>query len=74
MSNEGFQTCSVCGTELEYEDCWSCGGDGCFDSYEDDAINFGPGEHYEKCDVCEGKGGYLVCPSLPHKSGGDSNG
>lgn len=66
MSLEGLQTCSHCGAELEYEDCWSCGGDGWIDLYEEDPISYSPGE-LEKCDVCEGEGGYLVCPFLPHK-------
>lgn len=42
--------------------CHACGGEGGQDAYEDDAINYSPGELWEKCDECRGEGGHHVCP------------
>jgi hypothetical protein len=36
--------------------------DGWIDEYESDAINFSPGEAYEKCDLCQGTGYLWWCP------------
>lgn len=58
--------CTVCGGYMDWADCWQCGGDGEFDLYDEDPINFSPGEEYERCNECEGKGGYWECASLPH--------
>lgn len=56
--------CSVhgdVGDDTGWITCWQCGGDGEFDDYEDDPINFAPGESYETCSECRGKGGWVVC-------------
>lgn len=53
--------CANCGAFLDWVDCWNGCDDGWFDEYEDDAINFAPGEEYRQCSQCEGKGGWLVC-------------
>lgn len=58
--------CTICGGLLEWVDCWQCGGDGEFDLYDEDPLNFSPGEEYENCDVCGGEGGYWDCANLPH--------
>jgi hypothetical protein len=63
-------------TELDDRPCHVCGHwqtrsarcyellceDGWIDEYESDAINYLPGEEYEKCDVCQGKGYLWWCP------------
>lgn len=58
--------CQICGQYLEWEECWYGCEDGFFDEYDDDPINFAPGEWLRKCEICEGNGGYLVCPNAPH--------
>lgn len=55
--------CSVHG-EVDFTGwvpCWNGCDDGFFDEYEDDPINFAPGESYERCSECRGKGGWRVC-------------
>jgi len=54
--------CRKCGCEAEFEDCWSCGGEGCFDMHDDDPVNYAPEDTYYDCDECYGEGGWLVCP------------
>jgi len=54
--------CTVCGADMEWEDCWNGCDDGYFDLYDEDPINYAPDEEYETCDICKGKGGYWVCP------------
>lgn len=58
--------CSVCGGYLDWVDCWYCHGEGEFDLYEQDCFAYEPGE-VERCEVCNGEGGYLECMNLPHK-------
>jgi len=57
-------TCKVCGCELEWIDCCECAGEGEFDEYDDDPINYGPGEEYTDCQLCRGHGGWLECPNV----------
>lgn len=37
--------------------------DGYIDEYEEDAINFSPGEEYRRCEECHGTGINWWCPS-----------
>lgn len=53
--------CVICGTELEWFECWQCLGDGDFDLYEDDPLSYAPGQR-ECCDECGGSGGWMGCP------------
>ena len=54
--------CPKCGSyDTEWETCWHCGGQCEFDCHDEDAINFAPGEQYETCQECQGKGGFVVC-------------
>jgi DnaJ-class molecular chaperone len=60
--SDDYPRCPKCGDyDVEWERCWKCAGDGEFDLHEEDAINFAPGEEFEACDECRGKGGYLIC-------------
>jgi hypothetical protein len=52
--------CEVCGSELEWIECWKCLGDAEFDLYEEDPLAYAPGQT-EKCDECDGEGGWLGC-------------
>lgn len=60
-----YPTCEVCGSLLEHEDCWQCGGKGGRDG--EDLMDEDPfwydEDDWEECDICEGKGGYWVCPN-----------
>ena len=65
------ETCGLCGAELEWADCWQCGGAGGFtgdELMEDDPLWYTPSD-FETCDICDGDGGYLVCPNFEnHKA------
>lgn len=63
--DDGIQFCDArcpnCGSSPTYtRDCDSCGGDGCFDGYEEDPLWYAPGET-ETCDNCRGTGGFHWC-------------
>jgi len=48
---------------MEWQDCWQCGGDGGRDGDDlmaEDPFWYGE-DDFEMCDICQGKGGYLVC-------------
>lgn len=62
------ETCNVCGSDLEWVDCWECGGEGEHDLHEEDPINFSPGEEYETCRLCRGNTGWLECPNVDNHS------
>lgn len=66
MTKNRFSKCQICGEFLEPEECPECGGEGYFDEYEDDPINYFPGEEYIKCGLCRGTGSVFVCPHAPH--------
>jgi len=61
--NEEAAFCPLCGSELKWEDCPHCGGLGYWDAHDDDPVNFDEGEEWIACDVCEGLGGWWVCPN-----------
>lgn len=63
-------TCAVCGAELEWTDCWHCLGDEAFhDCGEDTCCCADPDDDLnEQCQECNGQGGYLECPCLPHSN------
>lgn len=52
--------CGACGHLKESVSCWSCGGEGYHDLYEDDPLWYDE-DDIEHCDVCNGKGFYYVC-------------
>lgn len=45
---------------MEWEDCGHCNGDGELDGYEEDPINYSPGEGV-RCHMCGGSGGDYWC-------------
>ena len=62
-------SCTVCQCEMEWVDCWQCGGNGGFDGddlMEEDPMWYSE-DDWEDCDICEGKGGFWQCPRLPHE-------
>lgn len=54
--------CEKCGNELDWRDCWQCGGEGYtdHDCGEDCCCCLNP-EPNVRCDECRGKGGWLQC-------------
>lgn len=53
--------CRRCGSNRDWEDCWQCGGEGEIDRYDEDPLWYFGKWRYQKCDNCEGEGGYYVC-------------
>lgn len=43
------------------EHCWYCGGEGSFDRYDEDPVNYSPGEEFERCPECLGEGVFKRC-------------
>jgi hypothetical protein len=58
--SDGAVCCCLCDNEAEWRDCDACCGDGFLDGYEDDPINYSPGEDVT-CHMCGGNGGDHVC-------------
>lgn len=50
--------CPTCSTPMNWEDCDVCGGEGYI------PLQCKPGN--EMCEMCDGKGGWWICPSRPH--------
>jgi hypothetical protein len=60
--DDGDDGCPKCGSDdCAWEMCWSCGGEGGSDAYEEDPINFAPDEEWDPCHECGGHGGWVVC-------------
>ena len=61
MDEEDDDYCPRCGSYLEWQDCWECGGAGWVDDtdYPDDDCQ-------RRCGCCRGLGGWWECPNLPH--------
>lgn len=61
---EGFEeVCAKCGGDVEWTDCWNCGGNG-IDGHEcgeDTCCCLDP-EDNVRCNTCEGKGSWATCP------------
>lgn len=62
---DSMEICEECESEMTWEDCWQCGGEGFRELYEEDPLWYEPNDT-EQCDICEGKGGYYVCSN--HKN------
>lgn len=61
------QSCPVCGSDMEWEECCDCGGLGGYhDCGEDTCCCLDKEEPTHDCTQCNGAGGYLECRSLPH--------
>ena len=49
-------------TPEEWEECWNGCEDGFFNMYDDDPL-FYDEDDTEVCEICQGMGGYWVCPN-----------
>lgn len=60
---EEFPCCEVggCGRDLDFEECWKCGGQGHGeDLHELDPLYYDLGT-YERCEECLGRGSFSRC-------------
>lgn len=57
-----IEICTKCQAEVEYEDCWNCGGEGGRDLYEEDPLAYLPDE-WADCTECDGRGTNPFCPN-----------
>jgi len=57
-----IELCPRCGGEMEWVECWNCGGDGVdgHDCGEDCCSCLEP-EDNVRCDICKGRGGWYAC-------------
>lgn len=53
------------GKYMEWEDCWNGCDDGYLSLYDEDPL-FYDEDDQEVCDICDGKGGWWVCPVAYH--------
>ena len=68
----GDSTCTICGSPLEWEECWNGCDDGYFDMYDEDPLWYDEGE--EMCEICRGTGGYWVCPNAKNHEQSEGQG
>jgi len=57
------ERCEKCGSDILYDDCWSCGGEGgrgWDDLQSEDPLWYSPDDFIE-CDICNGKGVLGIC-------------
>lgn len=57
MTAELYDQCARCGSSLAWEDCQSCGGEGCYEDDDDGIIE------YRTCWDCEGQARFAFCLS-----------
>lgn len=55
-----YPICGLCHRDLEFEDCFQCGGEGGFDLFEEDPLAYAEGE-WSDCDECGGRGWIAWC-------------
>lgn len=68
------EKCFKCGhSPLHHRKCTALCEDGIFDLYDDDPINFDPGESVNICDECKGTGVEWWCPSCGENLSGRIN-
>lgn len=63
MAETVVTSCEKCSYELQWRDCWNCGGEGFsdHDCGEDCCCCLHP-ENNVECDICDGEGGWKACP------------
>lgn len=54
--------CARCGSSCGWQNCWNCGGTGEIEDTSDWTLG-GLIEEYDRCDHCEGYGGWHYCLS-----------
>ena len=67
--------CPDCGQDMDWIDCDLCGGEGYFDGetlMEEDPLWYGP-DDIERCEQCEGKGGWWWCSNRECRDAKDTD-
>jgi len=64
-----YPVCKTCGHEMEYEECWNCGGTGYshHECGEDCCCCADPIDNVP-CDNCDHLGGYWICQNCIDKN------
>jgi len=65
----GWPVCQEHGCDKVGVICWSCGGEGYRELYEEDPLWYDI-DDVEPCDICRGEGGWLICPVCCRMLGG----
>lgn len=52
--------CPICGSDMDWDICDLCGGEGELEVYESDPLWYDPGDT-EPCHQCDGAGGWWTC-------------
>ena len=66
MTNPNAPTCATTDEHdaREWIECWQCFGEGATeDCFEDCCVCLNPPCYWNRCDVCEGKGGWYAAPT-----------
>lgn len=57
--------CPTCGCGMEWQDCWNGCDEGYLSLYDEDPLWYDE-DDTEVCSVCDGRGGWWVCPEAEH--------
>lgn len=63
ITHDEFMVCLICGCGMEWERCWNGCDDGYNDLYDEDPLLYDE-DDTELCSVCDGRGGWWVCPGV----------
>lgn len=63
--HDNDMVCPICGCGMEWESCWNGCDDGYMSLYDEDPL-FYDEDDTEVCSVCDGCGGWWVCPGAYH--------
>ncbi len=55
-----FDTCPICGSDMDWLDCDLCGGEGGCAPYQYDPISYAE-DDWIQCAQCNGEGGWALC-------------
>jgi hypothetical protein len=58
---DDLPTCAVCKADLDWVECWDCGGERAYHDCGEDVCCCAEPEPNRRCDSCDGKGGWWVC-------------
>jgi hypothetical protein len=61
-------SCPKCGASMFWDECSACGGEGWIEVYDLDPLWYAP-DDVERCEQCNGVGGYYVCLSATKHEG-----
>jgi len=60
--------CAVCNKDLDWVQCWDCGGEGQHNQFDTDPLWYGDYDSaWEDCETCNGHGGWKRCGCVTEK-------